>query len=213
MSVATVEASHTSAPTAPVKLRKARLADSRRIHELVNYYADREEMLHRTVPEICENIRDYVVAELDGVVVACCGLQVNLDTLAEIKSLAVEDGRQGNGIGSILVKECLREAEQLEVPSVFALTYRPSFFERLGFRQVNKSTLPRKVWGECIRCPKFPDCGEIAVLIDLAVNPLSENPLTLNVEGPEAPGMGRGIIRGSEPEQTRRASSDSLLQL
>lgn len=150
-----------------LKARKARLADSQRIYELVNHFADREEMLHRSVPEICENIRDYVVAEDDGQIVACCALQVNLDTLAEVKSLAVEERRQGQGIGKLLVQRCLEEAEQLGVPTVFALTYQPAFFERLGFRQVPKSTLPRKVWGECIRCPKFPDCGEIAVVRSL----------------------------------------------
>ena len=148
--------------------RKARLTDAVRIHDLVNYFADREEMLHRTIPEVCENIRDYFVAEQDGLVVACCALHVNLDTLAEVKSLAVSEGWQGHGVGSALVNQCLAEARSLGVPSVFALTYRPSFFERLGFGQISKAELPRKVWGECIRCPKFPDCGEIAVMKDLA---------------------------------------------
>ncbi|HET6385440.1 MAG TPA: N-acetyltransferase [Armatimonadota bacterium] len=152
-----------------INSRKARLADARHIYELVNHFADREEMLHRSIPEICENIRDYLVAEQDGQVVACCGLQINLDSLAEIKSLAVSENCQGSGIGTLLVRQCIEEAMQLGVPTVFALTYRPTFFERLGFRQVPKSTLPRKVWGECIRCPKFPDCGEIAVLKDLSV--------------------------------------------
>jgi amino-acid N-acetyltransferase len=155
---------------AAIQTRKARLADARAIYDLVNYYADREEMLHRTIPEICQNIRDYVVAEEGGEVVACCGLQVNVDALAEVKSLAVREDRQGLGLGSALVERCLLEAVDLGVPRVFALTYRPAFFERLGFHQAPKSTLPRKVWGECIRCPRFPDCGEIAVMKDLGVD-------------------------------------------
>ena len=141
--------------------------DAQGIHELVNFYADREEMLHRSAPEVCENIRDYVIAETDGEIVACCGLHVNLDSLAEIKSLAVSEQFQGQGIGSQLVERCLEEAIQLGVPTIFALTYRPAFFERLGFTRAPKSMLPRKVWGECIRCPRFPDCGEIAVVKDL----------------------------------------------
>ena len=155
------------AEIAIVKPRRARLTDAHGIYDLVNHFADREEMLHGTIPEICENIRDYLVVESEGRIAACAGLHINLDTLAEIKSLAVREDLQGRGLGATLVRQCLDEALQLGVPTVFALTYSPAFFERLGFHRAPKSHLPRKVWGECIRCPKFPDCGEIAVMKDL----------------------------------------------
>jgi amino-acid N-acetyltransferase len=84
-----------------------------------------------------------------------------------VKSLAVEEGHQGKGIGRTLVNACLEEARELGVNKVFALTFKPAFFQKLGFRQIDKDDLPRKVWGECIKCPLFPDCKEEAVIIDL----------------------------------------------
>jgi amino-acid N-acetyltransferase len=89
------------------------------------------------------------------------------EDLAEIRSLAVDEARQGQGLGARLVHAHLQEARDLGLSTVFALTYRPGFFERLGFRQADVMTLPRKVWNECYRCPKFPTCNEIAVVLDL----------------------------------------------
>jgi amino-acid N-acetyltransferase len=89
------------------------------------------------------------------------------DDLAEVRSLAVREDRQGAGLGALLVRAHLAEARHLGLSTVFALTYRPAFFERLGFRQADVMTLPRKVWNECYRCPKFPTCNEIAVVINL----------------------------------------------
>ena len=114
-----------------------------------------------------ENIRDYFVVRQGERVIACASLHVMWSDLAEIKSVAVAEGSQGQGIGDQLVKTCLKEAKELGMPTVFCLTYKPAFFERLGFSQLDKMELPRKVWGECYRCPKFPDCDEVALIYHL----------------------------------------------
>jgi amino-acid N-acetyltransferase len=154
---------------APGRLRKARMSDVAQIEEIVRLFADRDEMLHRSQSEIQANIRDYFVVEEEEELVGCAALHVDLAHLAEVKALAVAEDRQGRGYGKQLVLACIEEGRQLGLQSVFALTYRPGFFEKLGFRVVEKATLPHKVWTECIRCPKFPDCGEIAVVRDLEV--------------------------------------------
>jgi len=149
-------------------VRRARLADAGDIQRLITMFADRDEMLHRSLGEIYENIRDFYVAEDEaGRIVACGGLHVCWSHLAEIKSLAVDESQQGRGYGRKIVEACLDEGRDLGLKTVFALTYKPEFFGRLGFRIVDKATLPHKVWNECIRCPKFPGCGEIAVVYDL----------------------------------------------
>jgi amino-acid N-acetyltransferase len=149
-------------------VRRARVADAGEIQRLITAFADRDEMLHRSLGEIYENIRDFYVAEDEsGRIVGCGGLHVCWSHLAEIKSLAIEEGRQGRGYGRRIVEACVDEGRQLGLKTVFALTYKPGFFTRLGFRIVDKATLPHKVWNECIRCPKFPSCGEIAVVYDL----------------------------------------------
>lgn len=168
-------------------VRRARVGDAGEIQRLITRFAERDEMLHRSLGEIYENIRDFYVAEEDlggregTQIVGCGGLHVCWSHLAEVKSLAVEEHRQGQGHGRRLVEACLDEARELGLKTVFALTYKPEFFQRLGFRVVDKATLPHKVWNECIRCPKFPACGEIAVVYEFQ---RSEAPrLTLPVLG------------------------------
>ena len=150
-----------------MKPEKARISDVTQIHQLVNYFADKGEMLARSLSEIYENIRDYFVVRQGERVIACAALHVMWSDLAEIKSVAVAEGSQGQGIGDQLVETCLKEAKELGMPTVFCLTYKPAFFERLGFSQLDKMELPRKVWGECYRCPKFPDCDEVALIYHL----------------------------------------------
>jgi amino-acid N-acetyltransferase len=148
-------------------IEKARISDVTQMHELINYFADKDEMLARSLSEIYENIRDYFVVRQGERVIACASLHVMWSDLAEIKSVAVAEGSQGQGIGDQLVETCLKEAKELGMPTVFCLTYKPAFFERLGFSQLDKMELPRKVWGECYRCPKFPDCDEVALIYHL----------------------------------------------
>ncbi len=139
------------------------------MHELINSFADKSEMLPRSLSEIYENVRDYFVIRQSERVVACAALHVVWSDLAEVKSVAVAEGRQRQGIGAQLVQACLKEAKELGIPTVFCLTYKPDFFKSLGFSQLDKMELPRKVWGECYRCPKFPDCDEVALIYHLEV--------------------------------------------
>ncbi len=148
----------------PIQVEKARISNVPQMHKLINYFADKGEMLARPISEIYENIRDFFVVREDDKVLGCVALGVMWHDLAEIKSLAVLEKYQRQGIGEALVIACLRDAVELVIPTVFCLTYKPAFFEKLGFSLVNKDALPRKVWGECYRCPKYPDCDEIALI-------------------------------------------------
>jgi len=150
-------------------VEKARISDVTQMHELINYFADKDEMLPRPLSEIYENIRDYFVVKQGERVIACAALHVSWSDLAEIKSLAVAEDSQEQGIGAQLVEACLREARELGITTVFCLTYKPGFFEQCSFSQVEKTELPHKVWGECYRCPKFPNCDEVALIYRLEV--------------------------------------------
>ena len=152
-----------------MKIDRARIKDVPQTQELINYFADRDEMLARSLSEIYENIRDYFIIRQGERVLACAALHVMWSDLAEVKSLAVAEDKQKQGFGDQLVAACLNEAKELGIPTVFCLTYKPAFFEKYGFSQVDKAGLPRKIWGECYRCPKFPDCDEVALIYHLEV--------------------------------------------
>jgi len=148
-----------------MEVEKAKINDVQRIHELVNSFADKGEMLPRALSEMYENLRDFfIIRDRSKQVIGCVALHINWADLAEIKSLAVSEDKQAKGLGSILIEACLNEARELGIPTVFCLTYKPAFFERHNFHQVDKMELPRKVWSECYRCPKFPDCDEVALV-------------------------------------------------
>lgn len=149
------------------RMRKARTGDVMAMQKLINGFADRGAMLHRSLSELYENIRDFFVIEEAGQVLGCAALHVSWNDLAELKSLAVAEAAQGRGHGRRLIQGCMNEAEELGIARVFALTYVPELFAKQGFQVVDKALLPRKVWTECVYCPKFPDCGEIAVLIGI----------------------------------------------
>ena len=148
-------------------VEKARIADAAQIHRLANHFAQQGVMLPRALSEIYENIRDFYVIRDGDSMIACASLHVYWSDLAEVRGVAVEESRQGQGLGRVLVNACLQEASSLGIPRVFCLTYRAEFFEKLGFCQVDKLELPRKVWSECYRCPKFPNCDEVALTCDL----------------------------------------------
>jgi amino-acid N-acetyltransferase len=148
-------------------IRKAKLADVKAIQALVNQYADKGQMLPRSLNELYENLRDFHVYEDKGALIGACALHVSWDGLAEIRSLAVQPDRMKNGIGSRLVATCLEEASELEVRRVFVLTYQDSFFKKLGFKDVDKKELPHKIWTDCLNCVKFPNCDESALILDL----------------------------------------------
>ena len=150
-----------------MKVEKARIQDITQIHRLVNSFADKGEMLPRALSELYENIRDFFVVRDGDQVIACASLHIFWSDLAEIRAVAVTEEKQEQGAGALLIEACLDEARSLGVETVFCLTYRPDFFERFGFHQVDLMDLPRKVWGECQRCPKFPHCDETALIYTL----------------------------------------------
>ena len=152
------------------KVEKAKISDVSQIHKLINYFADKGLMLPRPLSEIYENIRDYFVLKSDGRVIACASLHINWADLAEIKSVAVAENSHKQGIGQKVVKACMDEARELGIPTIFCLTYQPGFFEKFGFSQLDKMSLPQKVWNECYRCPKFPNCDEIALVYRVEAN-------------------------------------------
>ena len=147
-----------------ILVEKAKIRDVPQIHQLINYFADKDEMLARSLGEIYENIRDFFVVRQGERVIACATLHVSWADLAEVKSVAVAEDSQRQSVGTQLVEACLKEAQGLGIPTVFCLTYRPGFFEKFGFSQVDKMELPRKIWTDCYRCPKFPDCDEVALI-------------------------------------------------
>lgn len=148
-------------------IRKARTDDVAAMQRLINGFADAGAMLHRSLSELYENIRDFFVVEEDEEIVGCAAVHVSWKDLAELKSLAVAETHQGRGYGRALVEACVEEAATLGVRRVFALTYVPELFEKMGFRRIDKALLPRKVWTECVYCPKFQNCTEVAVIISV----------------------------------------------
>lgn len=150
-----------------MKIRKANTADLKQVQKLVNEFARREEMIPRSMNELYENVRDFLVAEEKGKIHGAAALHILWEDLAEIRSLAVRKEYQRKGIGKKLVTRCIKEAKDLGLHRVFVLTYQTDFFKRLGFAEVDKSSLPQKIWGDCIRCPKFPECDETALILDI----------------------------------------------
>jgi len=147
-----------------IQFKKATIKDAKAIHSLVNKFAKKEDMLPRSLNEIYENIRDFYVCFNNKSIVGTAGLHISWDDLAEIRSVSVSIKYQRQGIGRKLIKSCLNEAKKLGVNTVFALTYRPGYFKDLGFKEIDKNSLPHKIWGECLKCHKFPDCDESAVI-------------------------------------------------
>jgi amino-acid N-acetyltransferase len=150
-----------------LKIRKAKISDLKKVHKLINDFAKREQMIPRSLNELYETLRDFVICDADGTVCGVCALHIMWEDLAEIRSLAVDKVHQKRGIGKNLVRECLKEARALGVKRIFALTYSPDFFKKMGFKDADKSSLPQKIWGDCLRCPRFPECDEHAVIISL----------------------------------------------
>lgn len=148
----------------PMKIRNAKITDVEAIYALINFYAEQDRMLFRSKADIFENLQAFIVAQLDDCLAGCCALQIIWSDLAEIKSLAVHQSQTGTGVGKMLVTQAIEQARQLGLPRIFALTLKPDFFEKLGFRVVEKDSLPMKVWSDCAKCPKQQNCDEIAVI-------------------------------------------------
>ncbi len=148
-------------------LRKAQIKDVKDIQKLLTFFATRGDMLSRSLSELYESVRDFYIFEVDGKLVGACALHIIWENLAELRSVAVAEDAGRRGIGTKLVEACLDEAKDLGLQKVFCLTYKPDFFGRFGFKLVDKSELPQKVWRDCINCVKFPDCDENAMVLEL----------------------------------------------
>jgi len=151
-------------------IRKARVSDARDIHRLISHFAKTGLVIPRPLSEIYEHIRDFFVYFPPGkdLLSGACSLHITWEDLAEIRSLVVSEEYQGEGIGAQLVQACLEEAKELGLPQVFVLTNAPGFFQKLGFKFIEKSLLPHKVWADCVKCPKFPECDEEALIKELS---------------------------------------------
>jgi len=148
-------------------IEKARIDDPPEILGLVNEFANRQLMLPRSLNEVYESLRDFFVWREGGRVLGCAAFHVSWQGLGEVRSLAVREEAQGRGIGRGLVESCLREACELGMKRVFVLTYVPGFFRKFGFVPYPKEKLPHKIWADCLNCPRFPDCDEVALIKDL----------------------------------------------
>ncbi len=150
-------------------IRKAKTNDVVGVQKMLTHFAQQGKLLARSLSELYTNLRDLFVAvdESTGAVVGCCSLHIIWEDLAEIRSLAVLDSHQRCGIGRRLIEACFSEAKELAIVRVFTLTYETNFFEHLGFKIVDKNIFPQKIWADCLHCPKFPDCDEIALVKDL----------------------------------------------
>ncbi len=148
-------------------IRKAQMGDVKDIQKLLTNFASRGDMLSRSLSELYESLRDFYVVVEEEKLLGTAALHIVWDDLAEVRSVAVSEDAGRKGIGSQLVQACIAEARELGLKRIFCLTYKPDFFGKFGFRLVDKSELPHKVWGDCIKCVKFPDCDENAMIMDL----------------------------------------------
>ncbi len=159
-----------AAPTQPLQeplVRDAVLQDAQGIWEIINHYALHGEMLPRSLPYIQRNIRNYSVVDWQGKVAGCAALQVVWNDLAEVASVGILEELHGRGIGRKLLDHVIQKAKRLKLPKLFALTRQVAFFERMGFRQIPKETLPPKIWKDCMHCTKFMGCDEVAVVLEI----------------------------------------------
>jgi amino-acid N-acetyltransferase len=147
-----------------ITYRPARPTDVAALNALISGFAAKHLMLPRPMSELYDTVRDFIIAEADvGGMVGCAAVHIATDKIAELKALAVADSAQGKGIGKALVLRCLEEGRRLNLERLFCLTYQVDFFTKLGFTRVDRSRLPEKVWGECVRCHRFLDCDEVAM--------------------------------------------------
>jgi len=151
-------------------IRKATVHDVRAIQRLLNKHAERGELLPRSLSDLYDHLRDFSIYAEKGVgpIIGVCAFHVCWEDLAELRSLAVDEPYQGQGIGHALIAEALAEAPELGITRVFTLTYQTDFFVAHGFDVVDKASLPQKIWADCMQCVKFPECDEIAMLRFLA---------------------------------------------
>ena len=176
-----------------IEIRTATLVDAEPILELVNSLAADQIMLPRSPASVVERIRDFVVAEVEGDFAGCGALAIIWTDIAEIRSIAVTPEHQSRGLGRRMAERLLADADELGLAHVMAFTYVPDFFEKLGFHVVDHASLPHKVFTDCLNCPKFSKCDEVAVLRVLhdTGEPPDRGPLSLPRPGDPFPRVQR----------------------
>ncbi len=148
-------------------VRRASVNDVERIYSMMSAYASQGILLPRSKADICDNLLKFSVIDYNSELVACAALEIFTAELCEIRSLVVAPHLRKSGMGRVLVEELMHRARTLGLRRIMALTYVPEFFHKLGFKTVRKEIFPEKVWGVCVRCSRFNDCDEIAVVADL----------------------------------------------
>ncbi len=155
------------AGTAAPLVRPAAIGDVPTLHHLLEIYAAKGNLLPRTMSELYRHLRDFFVIEIDGKVVACGALEIFTEDLGEVRSLVVDESYERRGLGRMMVERVIQEARTIGLKRLMALTYVPVFFHKLGFQTVAMDTLPEKVWGVCVKCYKYNQCDETAVVLEL----------------------------------------------
>jgi amino-acid N-acetyltransferase len=151
-----------------MNIRNAKISDVKSICSLISSHAEFERMLFRSLADLYESIQQFKVADIDNhKSIGCCALQVVWEELGEIKSLAVDGGFGGKGVGRALISGCIEEAKELGLKTVFTLTLEPEFFEKCGFKRITKDSLPMKVWSDCAKCSKQDHCDEVALALEI----------------------------------------------
>lgn len=150
-----------------VILRKAKIDDAESIKNIINWWADKEKMLHRSIAEIYSNIQSFYVVEYEKQVIGCCALRIYFPGMGEIVSLAVKNEFTRNGFGTMMVDSIIKDAKNIGLNEVFTFTYMPNFFDKLGFNIMEKTKIHPKIWLDCHNCPKFPDCDETAMRLKI----------------------------------------------
>ena len=150
-----------------MSIRKANIHDVDEIYNLIKHFSERGLLLLRTMSNIYDNLRDFNIIQCDNKIVGIAAMHVCWEDLGEIRSICVYEDYFFKGFGSLLVEECIKDAKELKLKKIFVLTYQIEFFKKLGFYILNKKNLPHKVWAECVNCPKFPNCDETAMMIEL----------------------------------------------
>jgi len=145
----------------------ATMPDVPAMADLINYHAQRGDMLHRSMAYLYERVRNFCVCRIGTEILGCCALEPVWADLGEVKSLAVREDYQGKGVGNALLENVLQIAAEVGIKRVFSLTRKPEFFEKHGFTRIDRNTLPHKVWSDCLSCPSRDSCDEIAIIREL----------------------------------------------
>lgn len=148
-----------------ILLTKANLSDIEKMQQLVAPEVESGVILARSSDEIATNIRSYVLAKDGDELVGFCALHIHTATLAEIRSLIVKESHRGQGVGKIMIEQCVVNAKELGLKQLLSLTYKQLFFEKLGFIEIPKESIPEhKIWADCIKCKHFPICNEVSLI-------------------------------------------------